>query len=279
MKKQLKKKSIIFTQSEFIRYGLHVGQLKRLWHRNSYNFLLKIENAFWHIFNISRTIYFLNKALTFLKKNLLKKKNILFLNIFANKYLQDSSLSNSKQLHKDLVSFATKIPNLYYIGKQDWLPGLITNFVSLSYISNKIINKRKYLFYNTLFPLQEDLRYKLIKLHKTPLYDEYFIKYLKNMKKFVIKKKFKSLLVLNKMKSLPETVILLDPAYISYAIAEANILGTPLICLINTDKNPIKISYPIPINTRSFFSKKLIYILVKLVYLESKINYIKLFFI
>lgn len=270
--KNIKKKSILFTHFQFIKFGLHLAFLKKYWHLNTLNFLLKIENNYLHIFKLTKTILLLNKSLNFLKKNLLLQENILIVNIFINIQRNDRLVIVNKKFHKDLTFFTEKSSNIFYIGNKYWLPGFITNFLALFGLTKSLFHKQ-HRYFQSLF-----MRSSKIKDITYESYQNFFINTLKFNKYFSINLRLKTLFTIFQIKSLPEILITFDNDLAHYAIKEALLRDLIIITLINSNTNPNSIQYPIPINTKSFFSKKLFYILLKLVFLEKKIDYLTFFF-
>lgn len=119
--------------------------------------------------------------------------------------------------------------NMPYVAER-WLGGTLTNF--------KVLSGR----IAFLLKLEEE--------EKTGGFEKY-IKKEKLMKKMKLEKLKNMFEGLRNLKSLPDSIIIVDPRSEKTALSEAKKKNIPVIALLNVDCDPTGIQYPIPINHNS----------------------------
>jgi small subunit ribosomal protein S2 len=72
------------------------------------------------------------------------------------------------------------------------------------------------------------------------------------------------------MIDLPGALFIVDPTKESIAVAEAKKVGIPIVAMVDTDCNPIKIDYPIPSNDDAIKAIKLVCNIISDAVLEGK---------
>lgn len=133
------------------------------------------------------------------------------------------------EISSQCVRYYAKKSGHYYLHKS-WLGGTLTNFNHfVSFLS--LLDEKEKLFLN-----QEK-------------------KDIKSYKKFV--RLAQSLEGIRSMTTLPSLLIILNTQKHKIAIKEANLLGIPVIGVIDTDCDPEGISYPIPANNDNVACMKL----------------------
>jgi small subunit ribosomal protein S2 len=151
---------------------------------------------------------------------------------FVAKLVEDGGtvlLVGTKRQARSVVQRAATDMNSPYVNTR-WVGGTLTNFGTIRAIVNQ---------YERLLARQ-----KTGALDKLPRKE-----YLINMKEIDrLKKRFDGL---RKLRDLPKAVFIIDPVYEENALSEANKLKIPVIATVDSNTNPEKITYPLPINDDS----------------------------
>ena len=199
---------------ELFNAGAHVGYSRSRCHPKMRNFVFGMRNNI-EIIDLEVSQKKIIEAEEFLKK----------LGKDGNNLLVVGTKPNVKNHVKEMGI----VLNMPYVSER-WLGGTLTNFKVLS---GRIAFLRK---------LEEE--------EKT----EGFEKYTKK-ERVLIKMKLEKLRNmfdgLRNLKSIPDTIIIVDPREEKTALLEANKKNISVIALMNVDSSPENIKYPIPINHNS----------------------------
>ncbi|MDD3773766.1 MAG: 30S ribosomal protein S2 [Patescibacteria group bacterium] len=200
------------TTKQLIKWGAHLGHLRKVMHPSFKPYVLEVKEKVV-IIDPSKTLQQLKKALEFFKKS--KEKNVLWV--------------STKVISKDLVKEIAESLGHSYICEK-WLGGMLTNFETLK----KNLQKME-----ELKSGEETIEYKdLTKKERGILAQKR-------------EKMEKILYGLRNLKSIPDILIVVDPAHEKIAVSEAKRKGSTIVGLCDVQSNSWKIDYSIPINDES----------------------------
>ena len=193
--------------------GAHFGHVTRKWNPNYKPYILQEKNGV-HIINLDSTIEAVNKACQFVKTIVSKKGEILFV--------------GTKKQAQDIVQQEADKCSMFYIVER-WLGGTLTNFSTIK----KSIK-----------------RLKLLEKEGSNLYENMTKKetQMLNREKLKLADQHRGI---KDMRRLPDCVIVVDAQYEDTAIKEAKRLEIPVIAIVDSNTDPLKVDYPIPANDDS----------------------------
>ena len=193
--------------------GAHFGHVTRKWNPNFKPYILQEKNGV-HIINLDSTIEAVNKACQFVKTIVSKKGEILFV--------------GTKKQAQDIVQQEADKCSMFYIVER-WLGGTLTNFSTIK----KSIK-----------------RLKLLEKEGSNLYENMTKKetQMLNREKLKLADQHRGI---KDMRRLPDCIIVVDAQYEDTAIKEAKRLEIPVIAIVDSNTDPLKVDYPIPANDDS----------------------------
>jgi small subunit ribosomal protein S2 len=187
-----------------------------------------------HIIDLEQTAVMLEKACDFVRNLISDGESIL--------------LVGTKRQAQEAIEEEAKRCGMYYVN-QRWLGGMLTNFVTI----------------------QSRIDY-LVRMEDRKERGE--LDYLTKKEKMKVEKEIAKLNRLmggfKEMVKLPGALFVVDPTKEKIAIAEAKIMNIPIVAMVDTDCNPIKIDYPIPSNDDAIKAIKLICTRIADAVLEGK---------
>jgi small subunit ribosomal protein S2 len=208
-----------FNEAELkplLEAGVFWGRKKSNIHPKMRQFILNLRNEV-AIINLEKTLKKLQEPKEFLKEKPQNRGNIL---LVATQPFGFKIYELIKDLNVSMV-------------KERWIGGILTNF--------NVISKRIEFFKKLKQDFESGALDKYTKKEKLKIQNQ-LIK---------MEKLFGGLENFN---SLPDVVIIIDPAIHKIAVAEANYKKIPVIAFANVDANPNLIDYIVPGNTKSLKS-------------------------
>src|SRR5574344_763629 len=206
---------------ELLEAGVHFGHQTQHWNPKMKKYLYGARNGIY-VLDLRKTTDYLDKAYEVVRDYAAKNKNILF-------------VGTKKQAAEVVAEEATR-SGAYYINRR-WLGGMLTNFETIRTRVNKLRELEDFISSGHVEKLpkkeQAQMARQLQKLSRT-------------------------LGGIKEMRGLPELIFIVDQKKESIAIAEANKLNIPVICLADTNADPEGIDYIIPGNDDAIRSVKLI---------------------
>ena len=206
---------------ELLEAGVHFGHQTQHWNPKMKPYIYGARNGIY-ILDLRKTTDLLDAAYNAVREYSAKGRNVLF-------------VGTKKQAAEVVAEEATRA-GAYYINRR-WLGGMLTNFETIRGRVNKLRELEDFMASGHADKLpkkeQAQLARQLAKLSKT-------------------------LGGIKEMRGLPDIIFVVDQAKEDIAIAEANKLGIPVICLADTNANPDGINYVIPGNDDAIRSIKLI---------------------
>jgi len=199
---------------QYVKASVHYGHSPKEWNPKMAPYILYTKYGY-HIFDLVKTSKLLRLAGNVVEKKAEKAGKFLFV--------------GTNRLSSSIVAQQAKRCDNFYINYR-WLGGMLTNW---STIQNRI-TRLKELEKQEIDGIFENLSKK-----------EY-TKKRKEMDK--LRRLFNGI---KDMKGLPDVVIFTNQLKDSLAIQECLILGIPTICIVDSNRNPDLIPYPIPANDDS----------------------------
>jgi small subunit ribosomal protein S2 len=206
---------------ELLEAGVHFGHQTQHWNPKMKQYIYGARNGIY-ILDLRKTSDLLDAAYEAVREYAAKGRNVLFV--------------GTKKQAAEVVAEEAKRVGAYYINRR-WLGGMLTNFETIRGRVNKLRELEDFMTSGHAEKLpkkeQAQLSRQLAKLSKT-------------------------LGGIKEMRGLPDIIFVVDQAKEDIAIAEANKLNIPVICLADTNANPDGINYVIPGNDDAIRAIKLI---------------------
>ena len=205
------------NHQELLKAGVHFGHLTRKWHpRMAPYIFMERENI--HIIDLNKTIECLKEATSFAERLSKQGKKILFV--------------GTKTQAKSIVQQNALKLRMPYVTER-WLGGMLTNFTTM----RRAMRKMK----------------SMEKLSREPAYQNLA----KKERLMMQRDKTKRELILGGIMELtrpPDALFIVDIKKERIALQEAQRLNIPVIAMVDTNSNPVKVDYPIPSNDDSIKS-------------------------
>ena len=206
---------------ELLEAGVHFGHQTQHWNPKMKPYIYGARNGIY-VIDLRKTTDLLDAAYAAVRDFAARGKNVLFV--------------GTKKQAADVVAEEAKRAGAYYINRR-WLGGMLTNFETIRSRVNKLRELEDFIASGHIekLPKKEvaQINRQVAKLSKT-------------------------LGGIKEMRGLPDIIFVIDQAKEDIAIAEANKLNIPVICLADTNANPDGINYVIPGNDDAIRSIKLI---------------------
>jgi small subunit ribosomal protein S2 len=199
------------TMRQMLEAGVHFGHQTRFWHPKMAPYIFGERNKV-HIINLEKTMPLFNDAINFIGKLAARKGNILFV--------------GTKKAAQEVVRTEAMRCGMPWVDRR-WTGGMLTNFKTVKQSIKRL---------RELEQMQQDGTFdRLVKRESLTLTRE-------------MEKLNKSLAGIKNMGGLPDALFIIDIGHEKIAIAEAKTLGIPVIGVVDTNNNPLKVDYPIPGN-------------------------------
>ena len=206
---------------ELLEAGVHFGHQTQHWNPKMKPYIYGARNGIY-ILDLRKTTELLDAAYDAVREYAAKGRNVLFV--------------GTKKQAAEVVAEEANRAGAYYINRR-WLGGMLTNFETIRGRVSKLRELEDFLNsgHAEKLPKKEiaQLNRQLAKLSKT-------------------------LGGIKEMRGLPDLILVIDQQKDEIAIAEANKLGIPVICLADTNADPSNVDYVIPGNDDAIRSIKLI---------------------
>ena len=200
-----------YDLQELFDVGLHYGHQVRKWHPKMKPWIFTEKNGV-HLFDLAKTADQLQKAYQMAYE--LGRKNKTLIVVCTKRQARDMVTSAAQEA--GAMSITTR-----------WLGGLLTNWDQVKKSQKKMIKTRKDLETGAL---TGRTKYELVQIEKDVVRLERFFGGVENLTQ------------------LPDSLFVIDPVREKNAVTEANIMGVPVMALIDSDGNPDDITLPIPGN-------------------------------
>ena len=200
----------VVTMQQLLEAGAHFGHQTHRWNPRMKPYLFGDRNGV-HIIDLSQSVPLFARALEFVNATVARGGKVLFV--------------GTKRQAQDAVADAARVSGQHFVNHR-WLGGMLTNWKT---ISNSI--KR----FKTL---EEQLSGDTAGLTKKEV-----LQLTRERDKFEM-----SLGGIRDMGGLPDVMFVIDTNKEELAIKEANVLGIPVIAILDSNSNPQGIAFPVPGN-------------------------------
>ena len=211
----------VISMKQLLEAGVHFGHQTRRWNPKMAQYIFTERNGIY-IIDLQKTVRKIDEAYMFVRDIAMEGKSILF--VGTKKQAQESIESEAKRC------------GMYYVNNR-WLGGTLTNFRTIQTRIKRL---------NDIDAMEKNGQFDILP------------------KKEVIKlcaereKLLKNLGGIREMKKLPGALFIVDPRKEHIAVAEARILGIPIVAIVDTNCDPDEIDYVIPGNDDAIRAVKLI---------------------
>ena len=198
------------TMQQLIEAGAHFGHQTHRWNPRMKPYIFGARNGV-HIIDLSQTVPLFQRALDFVSATAQAGGKVLFV--------------GTKRQAQDPIREAALASGQYFVNHR-WLGGMLTNWQTVS----KSIKKLK--------TIEEQLSGDVSGLTKKEILD-------------MTRKRDKlelSLGGIRDMGGIPDVMFVIDANVEELAIKEANVLGIPVVAVLDTNVDPSGIAFPIPGN-------------------------------
>jgi small subunit ribosomal protein S2 len=202
--------STLVSMQQLLEAGAHFGHRTDRWNPRMKSYIFGARNDV-HILDLSQTVPLFARALDFVQQTVARGGKVLFV--------------GTKRAAQDPVAESAQRAGQHFVNHR-WLGGMLTNWKT---ISNSI--KR-------LKSLEEQLSGDTAGLTKKEV-----LQLTRERDKLE-----KSLGGIRDMGGLPDVMFVIDTNKEELAIKEANVLGIPVVAILDSNSNPEGIAFPVPGN-------------------------------
>lgn len=210
----------VVRMKELLEAGVHFGHRSRRWHPKMRSYIFTERNGI-HIIDLQQTIRMLEEAYSFVRDTCAEGGTILFV--------------GTKRQAQENIEIQANRCGMPYVTLR-WLGGTLTNFRTIRQRCDYLIEleKQKELGEFARLPKKEAL-WKERELNK-------------------LQKRFGGI---KNMYYLPSALFVADISRESIAVKEANVLGVPVVAMVDTNCDPDPVNYVIPANDDAIRAIKL----------------------
>jgi small subunit ribosomal protein S2 len=200
----------VVTMQQLLEAGAHFGHQTHRWNPRMKPYIFGDRNGV-HIIDLSQTVPLFSRALDFVTQTVQRGGKVLFV--------------GTKRQAQDAVADAARASGQHFVNHR-WLGGMLTNWKT---ISNSIKRFKS---------LEEQLSGDTAGLTNKEV-----LQLTRERDKFE-----KSLGGIRDMGGLPDVMFVVDTNKEELAIKEANVLGIPVVAILDSNSNPQGIAFPVPGN-------------------------------
>ena len=211
----------VISMKQLLEAGVHFGHQTRRWNPKMAQYIFTERNGIY-IIDLQKTVKKVDEAYMFVRDLALDGKDILF--VGTKKQAQESIESEAKRC------------GMFYVNNR-WLGGTLTNFRTIRTRIDKL---------NEIDRMEREGKFELLPKKEV-------IKLMAEREKLQ-----KNLGGIREMKKLPGALFVVDPKNEHIAVAEARILGIPIVGIVDTNCDPDEVDYVIPGNDDAIRAVKLI---------------------
>jgi small subunit ribosomal protein S2 len=198
------------TMQQLVEAGAHFGHQTHRWNPRMKPYIFGERNGI-HILDLSQTVPLMARALDFVSQTAASGGKVLFV--------------GTKRQAQEPIADAARQSNQHFVNHR-WLGGMLTNWKT---ISNSIRRFKS---------LQEQLAGDTAGLTKKEV-----LQLTRERDKLEL-----SLGGIKDMGGIPDVMVVIDANKEELAIKEANVLGIPVVAILDSNVSPDGIAFPIPAN-------------------------------
>jgi len=200
----------VVTMQQLLEAGAHFGHQTHRWNPRMKPYIFGDRNGV-HIIDLSQTVPLFARALDFVQQTVARGGKVLFV--------------GTKRQAQDPIAEAARASGQHYVNHR-WLGGMLTNWKT---ISNSIKRFKS---------LEEQLSGDTAGLTKKEV-----LQLTRERDKLE-----KSLGGIRDMGGLPDVMFVIDTNKEELAVKEANVLGIPVVAILDSNSDPSGIAFPVPGN-------------------------------
>ena len=212
----------VISMKQLLEAGVHFGHQTRRWNPKMAPYIFTERNGIY-IIDLQKTVKKAEEAYNFIREVSEAGKDVIFV--------------GTKKQAQEAVKEEAERSNMYFVNHR-WLGGLLTNFTTIKTRINRL---------NKLDEMEQDGTFDVLP------------------KKEVIKLKLEREKLQRNLGGIKEldasnigAMFVVDPRKEKNAIAEAKILGIPVVAIVDTNCDPEEVDYVIPGNDDAIRAVKLI---------------------
>ena len=223
----------VITMKGLLEAGVHFGHQTRRWNPKMAQYIFTERNGIY-IIDLQKTVKKVEESYAFIKQIVEDGGEVLFV--------------GTKKQAQEAIENEAKRCNMHFIN-QRWLGGMLTNYKTIRNRVNRL--------------------HELVKMEEDGIFDVL-------PKKEVIKLKHeaerleKFLGGIKNMNRIPDALFVVDPRKERIAVKEAQILGIPVVAIVDTNCDPDEVDYVIPGNDDAIRAVKLLTETISNAVLEGK---------
>lgn len=211
----------VASMIELLDAGVHFGHQTQRWNPKMKPYIYGARNGIY-VLDLRKTSEKLDEAYAIVRDCAAKGKNVVFV--------------GTKKQAVDVVAEEATRAGAYYVNRR-WLGGMLTNFETIRGRVNKLREIEEFSTSGQIEKLpKKEISQMMRKLGKLT----------------------KTLGGIKEMRGMPDLLVVIDQKKEAIAIAEANKLNIPVICLADTNADPDGIDYIIPGNDDAIRAIKLV---------------------
>ncbi len=211
----------VASMIELLDAGVHFGHQTQRWNPKMKPYIYGARNGIY-VLDLRKTSEKLDEAYAVVRDTAAKGKNVVFV--------------GTKKQAVDVVAEEASRSGAYYVNRR-WLGGMLTNFETIRGRVNKLREIEEFSSSGQMEKLpKKEISQMMRKLSKLT----------------------KTLGGIKEMRGMPDLLVIIDQQKEEIAIAEANKLNIPVICLADTNADPDGIDYIVPGNDDAIRSIKLV---------------------
>ncbi|HET9810109.1 MAG TPA: 30S ribosomal protein S2 [Sphingomicrobium sp.] len=200
----------VVTMQQLLEAGAHFGHQTHRWNPRMKPYIFGDRNGV-HIIDLSQTVPLFARALDFVQQTVARGGKVLFV--------------GTKRQAQDAIAGAAQASGQHFVNHR-WLGGMLTNWKT---ISNSIKRFKS---------LEEQLSGDTAGLTKKEV-----LQLTRERDKLE-----KSLGGIRDMGGLPDVMFVIDTNKEELAVKEANVLGIPVVAILDSNSDPSGIAFPVPGN-------------------------------
>ncbi len=202
--------AVNFTMRQLLEAGVHFGHQTHRWNPKMQSYIYGQRNGI-HILDLSQTVPLLHQALNAVSETVAKGGRVLFV--------------GTKRSASEHIADGAKRSAQYYVNSR-WLGGMLTNWKTISGSIKQLRNLDEIIARQG----QGITKRELLNVQRER------------------EKLNKALGGIKDMGGTPDILFVIDTNKEQIAIKEANRLGIPVVAIIDSNSDPVGVTFPIPGN-------------------------------
>ncbi|MBB3939530.1 small subunit ribosomal protein S2 [Novosphingobium fluoreni] len=200
----------VVTMQQLIEAGAHFGHQTHRWNPRMRPYIFGARNGI-HIIDLSQTVPLMARALDFISSTVQAGGKVLFV--------------GTKRQAQEPIAQAARACGQHFVNHR-WLGGMLTNWKTISGSIKRLKSLEEQLSGDTTGLTKKEVLQLTRERDKLEL----------------------SLGGIRDMGGIPDVMFVIDANKEDLAIKEANVLGIPVVGILDTNVNPQGIAFPVPAN-------------------------------